>query len=257
MLRRQRILYETKDLKIETDNHTLTGQLLIPQGNSGKLPTVIVSHGLNSNGKNAKMLVGAGLAMSGFQVCCFDFYGGSIRSASGGNMWDMTVFTEKEDLEAVISKIKELETTDVDRLFLLGESQGGFVTAITAAEHPEIKGVIEYYPAFCIPEDARKRHGSKENIPDRERFGNSLLGRNYSESVWDYDVYQVIGAYKGPVLIIHGDADRIVDISYGKKAAEVYEHAEFVCLPGEIHGFTGKGSDIAGKLTNDFLKRSI
>ncbi|MBP1587175.1 MAG: alpha/beta fold hydrolase [Clostridia bacterium] len=248
---------QTRDLTVDAGEHSLFGQLLVPCGIDGKLPTVIVSHGLNSNGKNAKALIGESLAISGFQVYCFDFYGGSIRSASGGKMWNMTVFTEKADLEAVIAKIKTLDTTDGERLFLLGESQGGFVTAITAAEHPEIKAVIEYYPALCIPEDARKRHGAKESIPVRENFGGSLLGRAYSESVWDYDVYCVIPAYKGPVLIIHGDNDKAVNISYGRKAAEVYEHAEFVCLPGEIHGFTGEGRKKAAQLSYDFLQRAL
>jgi predicted dienelactone hydrolase len=67
---------ETRNLNIDTGKHSLFGQLLVPCGVSGKLPTVIVSHGLNSNGKNAKDLIGASLAMSGFQVCCYDFYGG-------------------------------------------------------------------------------------------------------------------------------------------------------------------------------------
>lgn len=249
--------FETRDLTVDTGEHIIFGQLLIPQGAEGKLPTVIVSHGLGSNGKNAKDLVGVSLAMSGFQVYCYDFYGGSMHSASGGDMWDMTVFTEKADLEAVISKIKALDTTDMENLFLLGESQGGFVTAITAVEHPEIRAVIEYYPALCIPEDARARHGSKENIPERENLGGNMLGRAYSESVWDYDVFGVIGAYKGPVLIIHGDNDKVVNISYGKKAAEVYKHAEFVTLPGEIHGFTGEGRKKAALLSYEFLQRVL
>ena len=250
-----RYSYKASDLSVESEGHDLYGQLLIPLGIQGRIPTVIISHGLNSNGRNAKMLVGESLAMSGFQVYCFDFYGGSLHSASGGDMSEMTVFTEKADLEAVINKIQSLETTDTDNLFLLGESQGGFVTAITAAEHPEIKGVIEYYPAFCIPEDARKRHGFPDRIPKQEKLGNSRLGREYSASVWDYDVFDVIGGYRGPVLIIHGDNDRAVDISYGQKAAETYEHAEFVCLPGEIHGFTGPGREKAAELSYDFIQR--
>ena len=246
---------ETRSLTVNAGNHALSGQLLIPRGMPGKLPTVIVSHGLNSNAKNAIALVGMSLAMSGFQVYCFDFYGGSIHSARGGRMEDMTVFSEKEDLHTVIERIKQLETTDLENLFLLGESQGGFVTAITAVDHPEVKGLIEYYPAFCIPEDARKRHGSPERIPEYERFGQSKLGKSYSASVWDYNVYDVIPSYCGPVLIIHGDHDRIVDISYGRRASEVYKQSEFICLPGEIHGFTGAGARKAAALSYDFMKK--
>ena len=246
---------ETKDLTVDAENYALFGQLLTPRGIPGKLPTVIVSHGLNSNGRNTKAMVGESLAMSGFQVYCYDFRGGSFHSASGGRMEEMTVFTEKADLNAVIEKIKTLETTDTENLFLLGESQGGFVTGITAAEHPEIKAVIEYYPAFCIPEDTRKRHGTRERIPETENFGAARLGRSYSSSVWDYEVFSVIPAYQGPVLILHGDHDQVVDIAYGRRAAAVYEHAEFVCLPGEIHGFTAEGRKKAAQLSYEFLTR--
>ena len=256
-LGKQKYKVNTQPLTVQAGDHTIYGELLLPQGVSGKLPTVIVSHGLGSSGANAKGLVGMSLAMSGFAVYCFDFFGGGRHSKSGGKMWKMTVFTEKADLEAVIGKIKTLDTTDTDKLFLLGESQGGFVTAITAAEHPEVKAVILYYPALCIPEDARKRHGAKENIPEREHLGPNQLGRLYSESVWDYDVFSVIGAFKGPVLIVHGDNDKVVDISYGRRAAETHEHAEFVCLPGEIHGFTGEGREKAAQLSYDFLQRVL
>lgn len=248
----------TRVMTIEAGGHTLYGKLLLPQGIQGKLPTVICSHGLGSCSGNVRKMIGMSLAMSGFAVYCFDFYGGNLRSKSGGKMWEMSVFTEQEDLNAVIDHIKNLDTTDTDRLFLLGESQGGFVTAITAAERPQdIRAVIEYYPAFCIPDDARARHGSVENIPERENFGGSILGRIYSEKLMDYDVYEVIPAYTGPVLILHGDKDEAVNISYGRKAAEVYEHAEFVCLPGEVHGFTGEGRKKAAQLSYDFLKRIL
>lgn len=248
----------TQVLTIPSGDHTIYGELLMPKGIDGKLPTVIVSHGLNSCGKNAEKLVGMSLAMSGFAVYCFDFFGGNIHSKSGGKMWEMSVFTEQDDLNAVIDRIKTLDAIDPDKLFLLGESQGGFVTAITAAQRPEdIRAVIEYYPAFCIPEDAAARHGSVENIPEREKFGGSLLGRIYSEGLIDYDVFEAIRSYSGPVLIIHGDKDKVVDISYGRRAAEVYEHAEFVCQPGEIHGFTGKGRKKAAQLSYEFLQRTL
>ena len=248
----------TQVMAIAAGEHTLYGELLLPKGVRGKLPTVICSHGLGSSGKNVKKLVGMSLAMSGFAVYCFDFWGGNLHSKSGGKMWEMSVFTEQVDLNAVINQIKTLDTTDTDKLFLLGESQGGFVTAITAAQRPQdIRAVIEYYPAFCIPDDARARHGTVENIPDVENFGGSRLGRVYSEKLFDYDVYKVIPSYTGPVLIIHGDKDQAVNISYGRKAAEVYEHAEFICLPGEIHGFTSVGRKKAARLSYDFLQRIL
>ena len=71
---------DRKEMAIDTGKHVLRGQLLIPRTGKEKLPTVIISHGLNSNGKNTKTMVGQSLAMSGFQVYCFDFWGGSLHS---------------------------------------------------------------------------------------------------------------------------------------------------------------------------------
>ena len=247
---------DRKEMAIDTGKHVLRGQLLIPLTDKEKLPTVIVSHGLNSNGKNAIAMVGQSLAMSGFQVYCFDFWGGSLHSRSGGKMEDMTVMTEKADLHAVIDHILSLPTTDPTALFLLGESQGGLVTALTAAERPgDIRALVEYYPALCIPDDARRRHPDPDHIPPKEHLGPSLLGAAYTTSVYDLDPFDVISLYQGPVLILHGDQDRIVDISYGKRAAETYAHAEFVCLPGEIHGFTAPGKEKAALLSYEFLTR--
>ena len=244
-----------KTLEIPAGGHRIHGEFLTPEGVPGPLPTVIVSHGLNSTGAWTKCSEGIPLAEAGFAVYCFDFWGGSMKSASGGDMKDMTVFTEKDDLNAVIDHMKALDTVDSTRLFLLGESQGGFVSAVTAAGRPQdIRAMVLYYPAFCIPHDARARHSSIENVPETERFGPCVLGRAYNTSVWDYDVYSVIPGYRGPVLILHGDADKLVDISYGKCAAEVYENAEFVVMHREPHGFSLLGRKRAAKFSAEFLK---
>ena len=51
-----------------------------------------------------------------------------------------------------------MENVDSDQLFIQGESQGGFVGAYVAAQIPEkIKGLILWYPAFVIPDDAKRR----------------------------------------------------------------------------------------------------
>lgn len=74
---------------------------------------------------------------------CFDFCGGAASKRSDGSPLEMSVFTEQADLEAVIAMIQELDYVDQDNLFLMGTSQGGAVSAITGAAHPqEIRGMI-------------------------------------------------------------------------------------------------------------------
>ena len=117
----------------------------------------------------------------------------------------------------------------------------------------DVRAMVQYYPAFCIPDDARKRFASVLEIPETYKVFNRKIGRTYAEKLLDFDVWQEIAPYDRPVLIIHGDADQVVDVSYGRRAAEVYADAQFVCLPGEDHSFSGKGKLRAARLAFDFF----
>lgn len=71
------------------------------------MPYGYLSHGFNSSGDDfteyAKVLVENGIG-----ACIFDFCGGSLRSKSDLSTTEMTVFTEKEDLLAVIDFAEHL-----------------------------------------------------------------------------------------------------------------------------------------------------
>lgn len=245
---------EVRRLPVTAGTHTLYGELLRPKGISGPLPTVICCHGFGSSYKLCKNAIGMCLAKSGYQVYCFDFYGGRRHSRSGGTMLGMSIFTERDDLDAVIDSIYAMPEVDKKRLYLLGKSQGGCVAGITAPRHEnQLSAMILHYPAFCIPEDARKRYSSAEKIPAVDKVFGRNVGRVYSEKLLDYDVFEEIRHFSRPVLILHGDADNVVDISYGKRASEVYPHAVFRCYPGEPHGFSGKGKLRSAKDSYDFL----
>lgn len=249
---------EIRKLPVQSGKRTLYGEMLIPKGKAGALPTVICCHGFGSSYKLCRDTVGKCLAMSGFAVYCFDFYGGSRHSKSGGTMLEMSIFTEREDLDAVIERIRELDYVDVNNLFLLGESQGGCVAGITAPYHKDkLKAMVLYYPAFCIPEDAQKKFARVEDIPEVSKTFKLDVGKVYNEKLLDYDIFSEIADFDNPVLIMHGDKDDVVDISYGKRAAEIYPHARFELFPDEIHGFTGKGKRRAARLAYEFFMEQM
>ena len=128
------------------------------------------------------------------------------------------------------------------------------MVGITApGRRDDIRAMVQYYPAFCIPDDARKQFASASEIPETYKAFDRRIGLVYAEKLLDFDVWQEIAPYDRPVLIIHGDADQVVNISYGRQAAEVYEDAQLVCLPGEDHSFTVKGKLHAAKLAFDFF----
>lgn len=46
--------------------------------------------------------------------------------------------------------------------------------------------------------------------------------------------------FEKPVLILHGDGDGIVDMSYSERASETYPDAEFHILSDGGHAFHGE-----------------
>ena len=247
-----------QQIHITANGRRIYGEVLLPEGKEGPLPTVICSHGYGSSYKLCKTMVGQPFAAQGYAAVCCDFCGGSKNTKSDLTMMDMSIYTEKEDLLAIIDYVKKQSFVDPDNLFLLGESQGGMVSAITAVDAvDEIKAMVLYYPAFCIPFMAHEQWKTKEEIPEVCEAFNLKISRKYYADVWDLDVYREIAAYDRPVLIMHGDKDATVDHSYGARGAAAYPNAQFITFPGEVHGWTGKGKVKAFQESLKFLNAQI
>ena len=193
---------------------------------------------------------------------------GVILSSDGwGNsdvdFMDMTVMTEKEDLSAVMDFVKTKDYVDQDHLFLLGQSQGGLVSALTAADRKDdVAAMILIYPAFCIADNAREMYDSAYDIPeDRAEMPVGTVGSEYVKTVYDLDVYGTISAYDGDVMIIHGINDSLVPYSYSEKAIEeAYTGEGSVLIPiygkKSTHGFEmnfEEGRDYAETVGLEFL----
>lgn len=85
------------------------------------------------------------------------------------------------------------------------------------------------------------------------------LGRRYAADVQDMDAYKEIKGYTGNVLIVHGDADNLVNISGSERALSVYEEngasAKLVTISGAGHiFFNGKHREQAISDILRFLK---
>lgn len=208
---------------------------------------VIMSHAFLSNQKIMKKYAEA-LAAEGYVVFTYDFCGGAIRGKSDGKFSDMSIDTEKEDLKAVIAYAERQSGLDLKKMILLGASQGGFVSCLIASEYPEkIDKLILLYPALCIPDNARE--GKMLMITfDPAHIRETMSSRPfkfspcYPESAIGIDIFEEIKKIKAPMLIVHGDADKIVDVRYAKKAIETSENpaSRLVVLEQAGHGFNKK-----------------
>ena len=254
--------YVEKKFSCIRDGLTIRGLLFEPVNGKvnaeGKLPVAIVSHMFMVNYKLVEKYARF-FAEQGYLAVCYDFNGGGMFSKSDGKSVDMSVLTEVADLEAVIDAVLKHEKADPSRLMLMGCSQGGFVSALVAARHPEmVEKLVLFYPALSIPDDSRKGEMlmakfDPNNVPETFKCGFMKLGRRYVTDVNEMDAYAEIAAYEGPVLILHGTKDNAVDVSYSKKAAEIYKNVRLELIEDAGHGFLKDKGVIAQNLLMSFV----
>lgn len=242
-----------EELWFQNGEKKIYAQMFLPMEEKDQYPVVVISHGYNGsytdNVSRAELF-----ARNGYVAVVFDFCGGGRRSKSDGEITEMSVLTEAADLNAVIDGLLAFDYIDSSNLFLLGASQGGFISAYVAAQRPDdIKALSLLFPAFALQDDCWDRHGSIDNIPETESFMNVTLGAIFSQDAMSFDIYDVIGGYTGPVLICHGDKDDIVDLSYAERAITVYAQAELKVLKGAGHGFRDKHLEESNGYLVDFL----
>lgn len=238
------------------DTLRIYGKMFRPEGQQG-LPAVVCSHS-SSLTHEAMKGYAEKLAEAGYAAYCFDFCGGSTDSRSDGSTDSMTVFTEVEDLRAVVAMVKQQHYVDSTRVVLLGSSQGGLVSAILAEQLQDaVASMVLFYPAFNIPELIRMFSGLAGGNWGGGSWGGMMsMSETFVNTIKDYDVWSNIGTYSHPVCIVHGTSDFIVPISNSEKAVQLYPHAELHPIQGANHGFNeanlgGMGSIMGGQTDYD------
>lgn len=127
----------------------------------------------------------------------------------GGGWMEMSVATEVQDLHCVIDEVKKLDVVDEEHISLMGQSQGGVVCAVTAAERAakalendedcDIEAMVLIYPALSFITDMHYFFGQnlKAEAPD------VLDASNYSllEGTLTNGRTFIMGANVGPRYI--------------------------------------------------------
>ena len=229
-------------VEIKDGDALIVGHLYIPDGESDR-PCVIISHEFGVD-QNWETRYATELAKRSYPVFTYDFPGSGNGCSEGRDTREMSILTEVGDLKAVVRYLKQRLRGRA--LVLAGFSMGGMVSALAAAElGDEIAGLILVYPAFSAPDDARmgKALGGKfdpHDLPDEfsTKKPPVVLGRRFIEDAFAVeDWLDRIGKYKGPVLLMHGESDRVVPLIYSEMAAGVYENVKFFRFPHAGHMF--------------------
>ena len=92
-----------------------------------------------------------------------------------------------------------------------------------------------------------------DHVPDQFRALFVKLGSRYVLDVIDMDPYREICGFQKPVLIVHGTKDKLVNISYSRRAAQNYPSCQLVEVNGD-HGFIFSGFAQSKLATVEYLR---
>ncbi|WP_186432897.1 alpha/beta fold hydrolase [Oenococcus oeni] len=233
----------------------IRGKLLLTKKEVSDI--VIISLGLGTGISAASSLYEAEkICQTNKNVLIFDFVGGSSVSQSDGKTTKMSILTEVKDLECVVNSVISDDRFDNKAITLLGFSQGGLVSALVAARHPEaIQKLILFYPAFSIPDTVKKmsHHIPAFLMPKKMNIDGNILGPIFVKDVRKLHIWKEFKKYQKPVLIIYGEKDPICTQACISKAKASYSNLQLLEIPEAGHGFSKEQTDTAMNAVFSFL----
>ena len=252
--------YSTRETWVQNGDNRIYGVAYVPDA-KGKMPLVIFSHELGNDHTSGERYAER-LAKAGYAAYVFDFCGGTVGgNKSEGSNKEMSVLTEASDLEAVLEASRSWDFVDPDRIVLLGGSMGGLVTTVVGSTHQdEIAGMILMYPALSAKADSGAgRYKSEDEIPDDvSLFGGWIhVGKNYITDLWAVDFNELLSSYQGHMLLLHGDKDGTVPLSWSEDAKEIIPDCEFYVIKNGGHEFFGQPFEDAMSYILPYLDRQL
>ena len=247
--------YTVKEYDFDSNGKDIYARAFVPDV-EGRVPLVIFSHGLGANVEHEEE-VQKTLAKAGVAVFSFEFAGGSSSSSpmSEGLTTEMSVLTEVQNLKDAIRIASGLEYADPQRIYLMGSSQGGLVTALTAEEVTNIAGLFLFYPAFSLPDDIRSSFPKLDEVPETFNLLGTKIGKKYITDIYDMDPYANLEKLAMPVHIYHGKDDNIVPLTASQKAMKRLKDARLTTLEDTGHALSPEqqaqiGFEIADEIYN-------
>ena len=194
----------------------LRGCLHLPEGAKGRVPGVVLCHGLTGQRMESSFLfVGMSrrLESAGIASLRFDFYG---SGESDGEFHQMTVTGERADAEAALDWFKARRQIDASRVGLLGLSMGGYVAACLLGVRSDVKAAVLWSAAGNTRERWIARFSEAQRLRLERQGWLDLSGLRLSRAFFD-DLennrpYELIARYGGPVLVVHGTKDETVPL---------------------------------------------
>ncbi|MBR6381222.1 MAG: alpha/beta fold hydrolase [Lachnospiraceae bacterium] len=245
-----------KEFYIENDGIRLHAKLDRPD-EAKKGPLCILIHGFTGH-MEEDHIIAAQKAMNeaGVSVLRAEMYG---HGGSDGAFKNHTLYKWVTNALAVVDYAKSLDF--VTDLYLCGHSQGGLLTMLIGGMRPDdLKAILPLSPAWMIPDGARAGQllgieFDPVHIPETLISWDLELSGDYVRTAQTIHVEDEIARYRGPVFIVHGEADEVVPFALAQKALELYENATLVPIPEDDHCFTKHPDQMSDAIRGFFRER--
>jgi len=225
------------------DGLKIKGYLTLPKGKDGKqLPAVIFPHG----GPGARDYLGFDywsefLASRGYAVLQMDFRGsaghGGKHFAAGLKNWGLEM---QDDITDGAKWLVDEGVASPDRMCILGGSYGGYAALMGAVKTP---GLYRCAVSFAGVSDlkllVRNRFHFKSRAIVEEQIGDNWED---SERLTQTSPAKQADRIQIPILLAHGDEDRVVDIKHSERMAKALRKGNkshvFLELENGDHGLS-------------------
>ena len=172
-------------------------------------PTIIMTHGWSRN--KARMLpLAALLHEAGFGLLLFDARGHGASGSDGA----ITVLKFAEDIVSAVGFLEGHPGVDPTRVGVVGHSIGGAAAIVAASMEPKIQAVVTS-SAFADPASLTRRFMRTFHLPRGPFFWLvcRIIDYYLGTTMTDIAPQNRISRVEVPVLLVHGEDDRMVPVS--------------------------------------------
>ena len=255
----------TKKVNFQSARFKLAGEINLPNNFQGKLPTVILFHGLTNSRKDCPLIdtVSKALVKNGIIAFRFDFFG---SGESQGEMREKRFDILEQNAKDAITFISDQPFVNRFRLGLWGRSFGGTFASLIPP-NKNIKARVIASPGTIIEKtimDKWKRLKKKER--ELQKIGKKLAGTGKYKGAYELDVgwfTSLRGVDKRitdnlkkikTVLVLGTANDEKVTLNDICTAANLVKEPKKIVIYNTGHDYSGYESEAVKETINWFRK---
>ncbi len=249
-------------------NYQIPAILTLPKA-AASCPAVLLCHGTGSNkdeAGNGYVLFAQALAEAGIASLRFDFIG---TGESTVNYIEYHFKSAQRDIDDCLAFLAQAETVDMNRIGIVGWSQGGTMAMLAAARCRQLRSVVLWAGAPSLRsliDDEMLLSAKQVGYYDRDLgFGDPIrIGMQWIDDVLNTDILACFHECQAPVLAIAGSADTVVAPSCAQEIVRAASNSSSssVIIEGADHCFNLLNGELRAfeelmAVSIDWLKKTL